>query len=107
MADDDDQVKLSVKVPVFSGKKKEWPYFKVKFESYLAQKDMVALLQWEDDVPRDDEEHTAEELETEEVKQRVRIRYLNIKAAGLLLSSIADTDSPQRKNSIQYGVQAY
>ena len=38
MSDDD---KVYIKVPKWDGKKKTWPFFKVKMLSYLAQKGLI------------------------------------------------------------------
>jgi Reverse transcriptase (RNA-dependent DNA polymerase)/gag-polypeptide of LTR copia-type len=98
MADDEDNKHLT-KTPTFNGKKSEWEFFKVKLESYLAQKDMAKLLRWDGDIPKDDEEWTSDEKKTAEVKDKIKIRAMNTKAAGILLQSIVDTDTPQGKTA--------
>ena len=49
----DEEEKLYVKVPTFDGTKKQWPYFKMKMRSYVAQKDMTELLTYSGDIPKD------------------------------------------------------
>jgi hypothetical protein len=47
-------------------------------ESYLAQKDMVELLKWKTDIPKDTKGYTKnEEKETDEVKSELKIQYQN------------------------------
>ena len=65
--------KVYVKVPTFDGRKNQWLYFKPKFMSYLAQKDMVEILSFEDPIPRDDETWTADERKTAEVKLKMKV----------------------------------
>ena len=52
---DDEKETYSIKAPSFSGNKDDWPFFRVKMESYLVQKDCVDLLNWKQDVPKDGE----------------------------------------------------
>ena len=80
--------KTYVKVPTFDGRKSQWPFFKSKFRSYLAQKDMVEVLTFSDPIPWDDETWTSEEAKTEEVKLKKKVREQNQRAAGLLLNCI-------------------
>jgi hypothetical protein len=65
----------------------------------LAQKDMAKLLRWEGAIPKDDEEWTSDQKKTTEVKDKIKIRAMNTKAAGILLQSIVDKDTPQGKTS--------
>ena len=58
--------KAYVKVPTFDGKKSQWPFFKSKFKSYLAQKDMVEVLTFSDPIPKDDKTWTADEMKVPE-----------------------------------------
>jgi hypothetical protein len=98
----DEDTRYTTKIPTFSGKKKEWDVFKVKLESYLAQKDMAALLTFTGDVPLDNKTWTEEELETQEVQDLVLIRRMNKKAAGILLGCIGDTDT--KKGKVAFGL---
>jgi gag-polypeptide of LTR copia-type len=83
----------STKVPTFSGKKKEWLFFKTKFESYLAQKGMVALLKWQKEIPKDDVvfPENADEKQLLEKK----IQEENRRASGILLGCIVDKDTKE------------
>ena len=85
MSDDE---KVYVKVPIFSGKKKDWLIYKTKMRSYLAQKGLSDLLTYADDIEKDTTTWTNDEKKTADVKTRIRMRILNRKAAGVLLSSI-------------------
>jgi hypothetical protein len=98
---DDDNTRYSTKIPTFGGVKKEWPVFKVKLESYLAQKDMAALLSFAGEIPRDDQIWTEAELATPEVQKLVLIRTMNTKAAGILLGTIVDTDTKKGKSAFE------
>ena len=80
--------KFYVKVPTFDGKKSQWPFFRAKMRSYLAQKDMVELLASSDPVAKDNE--VLDETKLTE-KAKIVIREQNRKAAGLLLSCIDTT----------------
>ena len=52
MSDDD---KVYIKVPKWDGRKKTWPFFKVKMLSYLAQKGLIIeLLSYKGDIDTDD-----------------------------------------------------
>ena len=48
-----DNEKVYMKVPVFSGKKKDWLIYKMKMRSYLAQKGLSDLLLHTDDIEKD------------------------------------------------------
>ena len=84
--------KIYVKAPVFNGDKKKWPVFKTKMRSYLAQKGMSDILTYKSTIIKDSKTYTEEELKQDGPKLNVRMRDMNRKAAGLLLSSI-DTES--------------
>jgi hypothetical protein len=91
---DNEDVKYSIKVPSFDGTKDNWLFYKVKMESYLAQKDMVELLTWDKDVPKDSTTWTNDELKDNQAKLAKKVKLQNRKAAGILLGSIqTDSDS--------------
>ena len=86
--EDIEDTKYTTKVPTFGGDKKDWPYYKAKMESYLAQKDMVELLNWEADIDRDDQLYTTEQKQDALIQKKMLVRTQNRKAAGILLGSI-------------------
>jgi hypothetical protein len=48
-------MRYSIKLPTFGGrKKKDWLLFITKLVSYVAQKGVVALLRWTNEIPPDD-----------------------------------------------------
>jgi len=86
----DKELSYTLKPPTFTGEKEDWLFFKVKMESYLAQKDMVELLSYTGAVPKDDAVPMGD---TDLVELMTLIRKQNRKASGVLLSSIkTDTD---------------
>jgi gag-polypeptide of LTR copia-type len=98
---EEETTRYSTKIPTFGGQKKDWMVFKVKLESYLAQKDMAALLSYTGEIPLDTEVWTADELATAEIQEKVRIRAMNTKAAGILLGCIVDTDTKKGKSAFE------
>ena len=95
MSDDE---KVSMKVPIFTGKKKDWKFYRTKMRSYLAQKGLSELFTYTRDIERDDKTWTEDEKKTDAVKKAYRMRSLNRKAAGILMSSI-DTDTELGKSA--------
>ena len=77
--------KVCIKVPTFDGGKEKWLIFKAKMESYLAQKDMVVLLSFTGEVPKDTEIWTADELKDAANKRKLTVQRQNRRAAGTLL----------------------
>jgi hypothetical protein len=89
--DNDRDGSYTIKCPSFNGNKKEWLFFKTKMESYLSQKDCVELLAWNDEIPKDGDTWTAEELANPVNIEKKKVRLQNRKASGILLSSIDTT----------------
>ena len=87
-----DEDKVYIKVPTWDGKKKTWPFFKVKMLSYLAQKGLIELLSYKGEIDRDDKTYTNEEKKSAAVKVAMTLKNQNRKAAGVLLSCI-DVDT--------------
>ena len=80
--------KVSLKVPVFDGRKSKWPVFKRKFRTCLAAKELTPLLLNNDPIIKDQKVHTEEELKVEANKTKSKMRSMNNKAAGLLLNCV-------------------
>ena len=91
--------KVYIKVPTFDGDKEKWLIFKAKMESYLAQKDMVVLLSFTGEVPKDTEIWTADELKDAANKRKLTVQRQNRRAAGTLLGCI--------NTSTQHGEAAF
>ena len=87
-----DETRDYVKCPTFDGKDENWPFFRKKFESYLAQKDLATLLRANIVIP-DDSEVGETDAEREAISE---LQRKNRKAAGVLLNSInSDTTAGQ------------
>ena len=84
----DEVTYYDTKVPIFGGKKQDWPHFKIKLMSYLAQKSLIELLTWKNEIPKDNKTYTEDELKTDAVKLEIKVRDQNRKAAGILLQAI-------------------
>ena len=97
--------KIYVKAPVFNGDKKKWPVFKTKMRSYLAQKGMSDILTYKPTIIVDSKTYTEDDLKLDSNKTKVKMRDMNRKAAGLLLSSI-DTESELGESAFSI-VEAY
>ena len=76
--------KSYVKVPTFDGRKSQWPFFKSKFKSYLAQKDMVEVLTFSDPIPKDNKVWTSEEMKIDKNKLAKKVKEQNKSATVLV-----------------------
>ena len=69
--------KIYVKVPTYNGKKSKWTFFKSKFTSYLAQKNMGEILSYNGDIEKDTKTWTDTERAQDSVKEQIRLRDMN------------------------------
>jgi hypothetical protein len=80
--------KASIYPPTFSGKEKDWPFYRKKMESYLAYQDCGVLFGAEGDDVRPDN-RTWDPNENADVAEEHRsLIKKNRKAAGIILNSI-------------------
>ena len=80
-----------MKLPVFSGKETDWPFFKPKFKATLAKKKLSRMLTWNGDL-REDGYQWADNYIAEKKKDEEEMQLVNIEAAGLLLQAM-DTNT--------------
>ena len=99
MADPDEKLYAS-KVPTFDGTEDEYPFWKVKMRSFIAQKNCVELLQaGADDIEADSKVWTATEIaaDTAGVEAKKKLRKQNLVASGYLMNCI-DTKTQKGKS---------
>ena len=126
MTDVDENMKISLKPPRFSGTKADWEYYKIAMKSYLSVSGLGEILSYEGEVPSDNAEVQAQEFqdavgEQQEgavdnqqnenqqeqndaavevpglTEEQVRIRKKNKKAAGILFASIVNSTTDGKK----------
>ena len=84
----EDDIKITLKTPRFDGNKKNWRVFKKKMLSYLAQKDLIEIVNYKRDILKDSEKCNEADLKDDAKKAKHRMRIMNRCAVAILLSSM-------------------
>lgn len=99
MADNNqDDVKISIRPPKFSGEKKEWEYYKVAMTTYLSTAGLGDILTRGEEVVRDDHDWP-EGTEQGVIDAGRRLQKINRKAAGVLFQSLVN-NTPEGKRAV-------